>query len=226
MTPAQLPFDLPHRVALGRDDFLVARANSTAVALIDQWPAWPTHLAMLIGPSGSGKTHLGEVWRATSGAVQISVEALRDADLPGLSAAGAVLLENVDLLPACAETALFHLTNLMKEERGHLLLTAKVRPALLDISLPDLASRLRVAITAEIGPPDDMLLRAVLEKLFQDRQLPIPPAAIEYLASHMDRSIAAARTLVGEIDKAALAGKRRITVPLVANVLKHLSSPS
>jgi len=83
-----------------------------------------------------------------------------------------------------------------------------------------------VAITAEIGPPDDMLLRAVLEKLFQDRQLPIPPAAIEYLASHMDRSIAAARTLVGEIDKAALAGKRRITVPLVANVLKHLSSPS
>jgi len=115
VTPAQLPFDLPHRVALGRDDFLVARANSTAVALIDQWPAWPTHLAMLIGPSGSGKTHLGEVWRATSGAVQISVEALRDADLPGLSAAGAVLLENVDLLPACAETALFHLTNLMKK---------------------------------------------------------------------------------------------------------------
>ena len=226
MTPAQLPFDLPHRIALGRDDFLVAEANSTAVALIDQWPDWPTPLAMLVGPAGSGKTHLGEVWRAASRATLVSVEALEDADLPALISAKAVLLEDIDRLPPSAETALFHLINLIKEEQGHLLLTAKVGPAQLDVSLPDLTSRLRAAVTADIGVPDDMLLAAVLEKLFQDRQLPVSQATIRYLTLHMDRSIAAARTLVGEIDKAALAGKRRITVPLVANVLKHLSSVS
>ncbi|MBL4864366.1 MAG: chromosomal replication initiator DnaA [Rhodobiaceae bacterium] len=226
MTSAQLPFDLPHRVALGRDDFLVAEANSTAVALIDQWPDWPTHLAMLVGPAGSGKTHLGEVWRAASGATLVNVTALEEAYLPALVSAKAVLLEDIDQLPPSAETALFHLINLIKEEHGHLLLTAKVGPAQLDISLPDLASRLRAAVTAGIGVPDDMLLAAVLEKLFQDRQLPVPQATIRYLTLHMDRSIAAARTLVGEVDKAALAGKRRITVPLVADVLKHLSSAS
>lgn len=226
MTPAQLPFDLPHRVALGRDDFLVGKANSTAVALIDQWPEWPTHVAMLVGPSGSGKTHLGEVWRAASGATQISVQTLTDADLPSLGMARAVLLEDIDQLPTAAETALFHLINLMKEEQGHLLLTSKIGPAQLDISLPDLGSRLRAAVTADIGAPDDMLLKSVLEKLFQDRQLPVPDTTIRYLVLHMDRSIAAARTLVGEIDKAALAGKRRITVPLVTNVLKQVSSVS
>lgn len=226
MTVAQLPLDLPHRVALGRDDFLVGEANAIAVALIDSWPNWPMPIAMLVGPAGAGKTHLSEVWRTRTGALCVAPDALSEADLPVLVANKAVLLEDVDLLPADAETNLFHLINLIKEEQGHLLLTSKVGPAQLDVKLPDLASRLRAAVTAELGAPDDELLAAVLEKLFQDRQLPVPEATIRYLAVHMDRSIAVARPLVGEIDRAALAGKRRVTVPLVAEVMKRLSTAS
>lgn len=226
MTVAQLPLDLPHRVALGRDDFLVGEANAVAVALIDSWPKWPMSTAMLVGPAGAGKTHLSEVWRTRSDALCVEPEALLAADLPTLVANKAVLLEDVDLLPANAETNLFHLINLIKEEQGYLLLTSKVGPAQLDVKLPDLASRLRAAVTAELGAPDDDLLAAVLEKLFQDRQLPVPETTIRYLAVHMDRSIAVARKIVGEIDRAALAGKRRVTVPLVAEVMKRLPTSS
>ena len=81
-------------------------------------------------------------------------------------------------------------------------------------------------VTAGLWTPDDELLRAVLEKLFQDRQLRAPEQALSYLATHMDRSIEAARQVVAAIDKAALAGKRRITVPLVADVLKEATSSS
>lgn len=226
MTPAQLPLDLPHRAALGREDFLVAEANMAAVALIDRWPDWPGPVAFVSGPAGSGKTHLAEVWKTRSSACRIAAGALAGADLPAAVAHGAVLVEDIDTLPGEAERALFHLINLVKEEGASLLLTARVGPAHLGIALPDLASRVRAAVTAELGPPDDLLLRAVLEKLFQDRQLPVPDAAMSYLATHMDRSIEAARRLVGEIDRAALAGKRRITVPLVAGVLKELHSSS
>ena len=221
MTPAQLPLDLPHRAAVGREDFLVAEANKAAVALVDRWPDWPTPAAMLIGPPGAGKSHLGAVWKTASGAVALAVSDLDEARVPALCAAKAVLLEDVEGLLPEGETALFHLMNLIKEEGGHLLMTSKVGPAELDIHLPDLSSRLRAVVTAELGTPDDELLRAVLEKLFQDRQLLAPEPALRYLATHMDRSIEAARKLVAAIDQAALADKRRITVPLVAEVLRR-----
>ena len=36
--PDQLILDLPHRTALGRDDFLVGDCNRLAVDFIDRWP--------------------------------------------------------------------------------------------------------------------------------------------------------------------------------------------
>ena len=66
--PQQLLLDLPHRPALGRDDFLVTGSNSAAVALIDDWPQWPSHAAILVGPRGSGKSHLSNVWQQASNA--------------------------------------------------------------------------------------------------------------------------------------------------------------
>jgi len=181
---------------------------------------------MLVGPAGAGKSHLGAVWKTASGAVALDASELEEDRVPALCATKAVLLEDVDGLLPDGEAALFHLINLIKEEAGYLLMTSKMGPAELDIHLPDLSSRLRAVVTAELGTPDDELLRAVLEKLFQDRQLAAPEPALRYLATHMDRSIEAARTLVAAIDQAALANKRRITVPLVADVLKRATASS
>ncbi len=226
MTASQIPLDLPHRVAFERDDFLVADANRAAVALVDQWPHWATPAAMLVGPAGAGKSHLGAVWKAASKARWLTAQELEEAHVPALCEAKAVLLEDVDQLPAAQEAALFHLLNLAREEGVSLLMTSKVSPAHLNVALPDLASRLKAVMTTEIGAPDDELLRAVLEKLFQDRQLRAPEQTLRYLATHMDRSIEAARKIVAAVDQAALAGKRRITVPLVAEVLRQATPSS
>lgn len=226
MTPAQLPLDLPHRAALGREDFLIADANRSAVAFVDQWPAWPTHTAVLVGPAGAGKTHLGHVWCALSRARVAKATDLAPANVPDLAEGKAVFLEDIDQLNKTGEQALFHLINLMKEVGGHLLMSSRSAPAHLDLTLPDLASRLRAAFIVEMGAPDDMLLAAVLQKLFNDRQLMATDAVLAYLTAHMDRSVEAAQTLVAEIDRASLAGKRRITVPFVAEILRRDTSPS
>ncbi len=68
MTLAQLTLDLPHRAALGAEDFLVSDCNLAAVRLIDAWPSWQGHVQLLIGPPASGKTHLARVFQALSGA--------------------------------------------------------------------------------------------------------------------------------------------------------------
>ncbi|MDP1577286.1 MAG: chromosomal replication initiator DnaA, partial [Cypionkella sp.] len=67
--------------------------------------------------------------------------------------------------------------------------------------------------------PDDMLLSAVLIKLFADRQIVVAPNLISYLVSRMDRSFAAAREWVKFLDARALAHGRPVTRALAAEVL-------
>jgi chromosomal replication initiation ATPase DnaA len=118
-----------------------------------------------------------------------------------------------------AETALFHLHNLMAQAGGLLLITAAAPPRDWGLGLPDLASRMQGAALARLDPPDDALLSAVLAKLFADRQIAISPALIPYLVARMDRSMAAARDLVARLDAAALARGQAVTRALAATVL-------
>jgi chromosomal replication initiation ATPase DnaA len=215
----QLVFELGHRPASGRDDFLVAPSNEAAVALIDAWPEWPDRIVALSGPAGSGKTHLAEVWRMASGAVTIAPAALSDVDIPALVSRRAIILEDLTALPPQGERFLFHLVNLVRAEGAFLLITSRKALARLPLSLPDLTSRLKAVPQVELGPPDDALLAGILVKLFDDRQLRVTPAVIAYLASRIERSIDAARAAVAELDTASLSGKRSITVPLAAEIL-------
>lgn len=219
--PTQLTLDLGHRPASGREDFLVAPCNAAAVGWIDRWPDWPGNGLAIFGPAGCGKTHLAEVWRAASGALLVDAEALGRADVPALVAARALAVENIGVMTDEAERTLFHLMNLVKEEGAAMLLTSREAPARLAVRLPDLASRLRAVPHAGLGAPDDALLAGVLVKLFDDRQLRVPPALVSYLAQRVERSIAAAREIVAALDRASLSGKRPITVPLAAEVLER-----
>jgi chromosomal replication initiation ATPase DnaA len=67
--------------------------------------------------------------------------------------------------------------------------------------------------------PDDALLRAVLLKLFADRQLAVDEALIAYLVTRIERSFAAAREAVERLDHEALRLKRPVTRALAAEVL-------
>ncbi|MFN4355682.1 HdaA/DnaA family protein [Parvibaculum sp.] len=215
----QLVFELGHRPASGREDFLIAPSNEAAVALIDAWPDWPDRIVALSGPSGSGKTHLAEVWRMASGAVSLRPDMLASADIPGLVAQRAIILEDLETLTSKGERALFHLLNLVRAEEAFLLITSREALARLPLALPDLTSRLKAVPQIELGPPDDVLLAGILVKLFDDRQLRVTPAVVSYLASRIERSVKAAREAVAELDIASLSGKRPITVPLAAEIL-------
>jgi chromosomal replication initiation ATPase DnaA len=213
----QIPFDLPHRSAFGREDFLVSPSNETAVAWLDRWPDWPNNGLVLHGPPGSGKTHLVHVWRAMSGAAIVDAGDVGTADLDE----PAIAIEDLDGL--ADEVALFHLLNRMRERGGHIMLTATAAPAHLTIKLPDLRSRLQALPAVAIGAPDDALLAAVYVKLFSDRQVKVNADVIGYLVTHVERSMEAAGKAVAAIDRAALESHRAITVALIRGVLNPTS---
>lgn len=221
-TPEQLVLELPHRAAMGFEDFLVSQSNAAAVALVDRWPDWPVGAAVICGAKGSGKTHLANVWRLRSQAAVISAAAISSADVPRLAAAGALVVE--ELAAIADEAALFHLLNLVREQRLQVLLTSEAAPGGLAVALPDLLSRLKALPVAEIAPPDDALLRAVLVKLFADRQLAIEPKLVDFVLLRMERSMAAAARFVAEADRRALVAQRRLTKALAQEALESLGA--
>jgi chromosomal replication initiation ATPase DnaA len=223
-TPQQLTFDIPHRPALGLEDFLVSQSNEAAVALVDRWPDWAAGAAVISGPAGSGKSHLGNVWRLRSNARVLAATALTEPGVPVFSAAPALVIEDIDR-GIGSEQALFHLLNLVREQRLAILLTTSIDPGDIPIRLPDLRSRLRALALARIAPPDDALLRAVLVKMFADRQLTVDPAIIGYALVRMERSTESARRLVAEVDRLALAMHRGVTRAVVSAALDLMGAP-
>jgi chromosomal replication initiation ATPase DnaA len=219
-TPKQLVFELPHRAAMGLEDFLVSESNDAAVALVDRWPDWPIGAAVLSGPKGSGKTHLANVWQARAAATAFEASAISREAVPAIASKGAILIEDVQKI--ADEAALFHLLNLVREQRLQILLTTDTVPGDLQIALPDLRSRLKALPLATIDPPDDALLRAVLVKLFADRQLAVEPHLVDYVLVRMERSMAAAERFVAEADRRALALQRRVTRAIAAATLDAL----
>jgi len=221
--PRQLVFDMPHRNALGEEDFLVSQSNAAAVSLIDGWPDWPARAAVIAGPPGSGKSHLVHVWQTKSQARIFKARDINAATVPQVASAGVLAIEDLDKGPL-DEQALFHLLNLVREQKISILLTSATRPGDLKIKLPDFSSRLKALALAEIDAPDDALLSAVLVKLFTDRQLAVEPPVIAYCIVRMERSLDAARRLVAEIDTLALAMHRGVTRAVAAKALDNLGA--
>jgi len=215
--PRQLALALPHAESFARDDFLTGTSNADALATIERWPDWADRVLALTGPEGAGKSHLAAIWAEKTGARRVSARALGETDLLGSLATGALVVE--DASAELDERALFHLLNLVREEDGYLLLTARSAPATWGVALPDLVSRLRALPVVTVSAPDDALLRAVMVKLFADRQLSVDENLIAYLATRIERSFAAAREAVAQLDREALRQKRGVTRALAAELL-------
>ena len=168
----QLPLDLPHRPSFAEEDFLAAASNEQARALLRLWPDWPHRLLLLTGPKGAGKSHLGAIWARRAGGRVVSARDLSIETLPELVSAPALLIEDADL-PPLREKELFHLINLAMERGTFLLVTARKSPDAWGLATKDLLSRLRRAPGVAIEQPDDDFLRAILAKLFHDRQIAV-----------------------------------------------------
>jgi chromosomal replication initiation ATPase DnaA len=155
------------------------------------------------------------IWQARSGAGVIAAGDMSTKAEPKLPLA----IEDFDTAPV-NEAAIFHALNAAKEHSSYILLTGRTAPGHWKIDLPDLRSRIRSFPAITISQPDDQLIAAIYLKHFSDRQLAIAPDVIPFLMPRVDRSMAAIKATVEEIDRAALAEHRSITRAFVAKLMK------
>jgi chromosomal replication initiation ATPase DnaA len=218
--PRQLALALDHSESFAREDFLVGPSNEAALALIERWPDWPDRVMVLVGPQGSGKSHLAAIWAAAAGARAIAARSIEAGNLPAAFATGALVVEDL-AERRFDERALFHLINHAREERAFVLMTARSAPAAWSIAVPDLISRLRVLPVIELAAPDDALLRAIIVKLFADRQLAVDETLVAYLAARIERSFAGALGAVDALDREALRLQRPVTRALAGELFRE-----
>jgi chromosomal replication initiation ATPase DnaA len=198
----QIVMDFPVVPSMAREDFLISDCNREALAWIDRAPDWQAPLLYIYGPEGAGKTHLAHIWQAQAGA-------------------DAQVVEHFDALVGdrVREEELFHLYNRVRQVPGSVLLTGLKPLALYDFAVPDLASRLKSCPQVALGLPDEDLLRVVLVKLFSDRQMRIDTGVIAYCVARMERSFAAARDMVAQLDALALTQKKPVSVAMARGLL-------
>ena len=216
----QLPLDLQFISTPGRDDFILGDCNRLAASWVDRWPDWPGQYSILnlVGPSASGKSHLAAIWAEQTGAGTLT--GLADDTMPS---SACLILDNPAPGPEWHEEGLFHLVNRTATSGASLLITGEVPLAQMEWSLADLASRMRAVNVARLAPPDDSLLRQLLEKYFADRQLAVGVPVLDYMVSRMERSFVAVQTIAAAMDRRALAERRSLTLPLARQIMTEFA---
>ena len=221
----QLTLDLHFLTAQGREDFILGDCNRLAAAWIDRWPDWPGPYPVLniVGPPASGKSHLAAVWQSASKAGMAARAGGADSDERQVAH---FILDHPQAgeAEAEAEEALFHQFNALPEAGSSMLILSHIPVAQMGWCLPDLASRMRSVNLVRLDPPDDALLRALMEKYFADRQLAVTPAVLDYMVARIERSFAAVQTIAAAMDKESLAQRRSLTMNLAREIMENFAS--
>jgi hypothetical protein len=193
MSQMALPLGWP--AAPGDDAFLVTPSNARAAHTLEHWGAWPVAAALLTGPRKSGRSTLARIFAGKS---------------------GGTIIDDAERVP---ETTIFHAWNEAQAARRPLVIVADAAPPAWSIRLPDLRSRLAASPHAEIGTPDDALMRSLIAHLFARRGLDARADLVDWLASRIERSHVAIQRVVDALDQEALERRKRLTIPLARTVL-------
>ena len=183
-------------------------------------------LVWLFGPEGSGKTHLLQALCVRAGAAAAYVP------LPQLESYGPAAIGDwqgtrwlcLDELSWAVgkpewERALFAVYRDCEERGASLLMAAREPPTQLPFVLPDLASRCAAGHRLALQTLDEEQQRAALRLRAHLRGFELPEETAHYLLRRLPRDMTSLFALLDELDSAALAAQRRLTVPFLRDVL-------
>ncbi len=213
----QLPLDLTHAPDFSASSFVSGDCNAESLTALVNMPKWANRILALTGPKGSGKTHLGHIFVDQYNGVSLDG---RNVFVPKPEWHGRALW--IDNARYADEYTLFTLINLaITSDITGLLLCDRNAPSEWNVQIPDLQSRLRNVQIIHLEEPDDILLSAILKKLFKDRGLKVSGALISYLLANTDRSVNALRVLVADLDSAAAQEKVNVTRSFAIKFLQN-----
>jgi hypothetical protein len=177
------------------DAFLITNSNLRAAQTLEHWETWPVMAAVLTGPRKSGRSLLARIFAAKS---------------------GGSIIDDAETVP---EAQIFHAWNRAQADQRPLVIVADALPPIWGVRLPDLRSRLAASPHAAITAPDDELIAALLDHLFQRRGLDARPDLVTWLSTRIERSHVAVQRVVDALDQEVMESRKRLSIPLARTVL-------
>lgn len=185
----------------------------------------------LWGESGLGKSHLLQAccqlaFQCQFQAVYLPLKERNDFDvsiLEGMESCQLVCLDDIDLISGdnSWEEAVFHFFNRLRDNAGHLIVSASNTPTQVGFHLADLKSRLSWGLTTKLSGLSDQDKLAALTLKAETKGFELPAGVGKYLLARFPRDMNSLWTLLETLDRATLAAKRRLTIPFVKACLQR-----
>jgi DnaA family protein len=187
------------------------------------------HSLFLFGLADVGKSHLLHASCAYADSLGITSLCLSFSELTQLSVDVLDGLENIDLV--CLDDiqliagnhvwqqGVFDLYNRMVEQNKCLIITGDQSVAQLNISLPDLVSRLSWGLTEQLKPLSDKEKSFALQYRAQQRGLTMNDDVARFLINRLSRDMTSLIAALEQLDQASIREQRRITIPFIKDVL-------
>ena len=199
------------------NDYYVSKSNYFAKNILDTWPQWEKKIVNLTGEKYSGKTHLSTIFKIKSNALYLLSKNIDNSTLKKIKLSNSIIIEDLD--DTFDEKLLYSIFNLVEQDNKYLLISSNKPIDTLSFSLPDLVSRLKNCIIANIEQPDDDLIYAIILKSFSDRQIKLDNKIVDYIIKRIARSYSKMHEFIYKIDELSLKKRKSINFKIIKEIV-------
>lgn len=210
------------------NDFYVSNKNELAYKIIKKWPEWPTQVVYIYGSEKCGKSLICKLWKDLSSAMYVDKNNFLEKLIP-ISDLNYIkshnwIIDDVDHIISFKdnkyEEKILNLINIIKTNgKNNILMTSKKMPRFLNSGLKDLISRISSATVIEMRDPDEVLLKNIIEKYLNERNIKINNESLDYLINRIERSYKSALKVAKQIDIMSLEKKTKINKFFLKSIL-------
>ncbi len=233
-SPRQLSLNVSLRDDATFDNFYLSPASNNNRALIqllqNHWQADSEKFIFLWGAPGSGITHLLQAACHHAYGMQQSSQYLPLRELAGfdptslltgIESQALICIDSLDEVLGNRhwEAALFDLYHRILDCGQRLIISATAAPKQLPFALPDLASRMSVAVIYQLEALDDDGKVGALQNRAKARGMGMSTEVAKFILTHAPRDTNDLFYLLQRLDEVSLEEQRKLTIPLVKKVL-------
>ena len=213
----QLLLNFNHKQNFNYSDFYVSKSNYYAFQLIEKWPNWEKNILNIYGEKFSGKTHLSNIFLDKNKGIKVDEKDINDDFFKKLKLHENIVIDNY--YNHANEKLMYSIFNLVDQDNKYLLINSKIPINEIKFNLPDMASRSKNCLFAQLENPDDDLIFAIILKNFSDRQIRMEKKIIEFIINRIDRSYSKIYEFIYKIDELSLKKKKPINLKTIREIL-------
>ena len=196
-------------------DFILDSSNEKALLFFNKFPNWENKLINLVGSEKSGKTFLLKILNKKNDFYYLNTFPENNEEFDKLFKFERFLLDVNEI----DELKFFSILNHCIINDKFLVVTSLVPLTQLNLSLPDLKSRIKQFYILNIDIPSDHLIYSLILKFFSDNQVIIKKELIEFIVKKIDRSYPRINQFLVKLNNLSIERKKKIDFKLINEII-------